>query len=398
MAISDQSIYNNYIARTLVKNDPADFTVGTMPKEVQEKIEEMVSADIKDNDGVIPTDLYGRVADELTPYVPGMSRNTIAGVLKTNNLFGLAGEVTSVVTVGSGLKRQQALYEKKLKEVDQRSARQFTTAEEEGTLVAASRTATGDDTGPPPPSSNDDYEYSGPPAPDINGPDNQEPTPPSFPIGTDQIEASGTFVSSVEELEYEMGSADRDISELIVHWSETFQNANLTGKQLKDLTGAGSSEYHYIIKRDGSVERGVSITKTGNHTRGHNGYSIGICFVGGLKVPSVNEVSNAGQDDLYETGAESLTRSQYNTLYQICRVFFTQYPGGQALGHSEIDPTQDDPGFEVRDYVYNLFNKQSLYLDPANEGEKSPSEILAAVDDDGPKVSEKDTTILDQKF
>jgi N-acetyl-anhydromuramyl-L-alanine amidase AmpD len=96
--------------------------------------------------------------------------------------------------------------------------------------------------------------------------------------------------------------------------------------------------------------------------------------------------------------ASTLTRSQYNTLYEIMRVFFTQYPGGQALGHSEIDGTQDDPGFEVRDYVYNLFNKSSLFVDPENESQKSPDEVNAAVDAEGPNVIDTDTEILDQKF
>ena len=80
------------------------------------------------------------------------------------------------------------------------------------------------------------------------------------------------------------------------------------------------------------------------------------------------------------------------------RVFYTQYPGGQALGHSEVDGNEDDPGFEVRDYVYNLFNKSSLFVDPQNESEKSPDEINASVDADGPNVLDKDTELLDQKF
>jgi len=80
------------------------------------------------------------------------------------------------------------------------------------------------------------------------------------------------------------------------------------------------------------------------------------------------------------------------------RVFYTQYPGGQALGHSEVDGNEDDPGFEVRDYVYNLFNKSSLFVDPQNESEKSPDEINATEDAEGPNVLDKDTELLDQKF
>ena len=397
MSISDQSIYNNYIARSLVKPDVKDFTVGTMPDEVGEEIAETVKKSIADNSGVIPKNLYGEVADKLSPYVPGMDRNALSGVLRTNGIFGLAEESASITTVGTGLPEKRKLYQDKQDEITSRTAKEFSTAPEEGLSPAAARTATSTTSDGPEP------EIVGPPAPEA-------PIPPPVQIGDDEVTQVGqhideessknksNYVSSVEELEYEMGSTDREISEVIVHWSETFQNANLNGQQLEVLTGAGSRKYHYIIKRDGTIERGVSISKKGDHTPGHNSYSIGVCLVGGMKVPSVGSESTTSRDDLYEKGAESLTRSQYNSLYQLFRVFFTQYPGGQALGHSEIDITADDPGFEVRDYVYNLFNKQSLYLDPVNEGEKSPIEVLEAIDGKGTEVGKKDNTLLDQKF
>ena len=218
------------------------------------------------------------------------------------------------------------------------------------------------------------------------------PGPEEYEVGKNEISATGKFVSSVEELEYDMGSAQRDISEIIVHWSETFSNANLTGAELTTLTGKGTNAYHYIIKRDGSIERGIPIKSAGNHTPGHNSYSIGVCLIGGVAAATEDQGLNERKS------ASNITRSQYNTLYQIMRVFYTQYPGGQALGHSEVDGNEDDPGFEVRDYVYNLFNKSSLFVDPQNESEKSPDEINATEDADGPNVLDKDTELLDQKF
>ena len=215
------------------------------------------------------------------------------------------------------------------------------------------------------------------------------PGPPPYEVGTNEVEASGTFVSSVEELEYDMGSATRDISEIIVHWSETFSNANLTGSQ---ATGLSGGSYHYIIKRDGSVERQVPINSGAGHTPGHNSYSIGVLLIGGVAAATED------QGLAERVGAGNITRSQYNSLYQIMRVFFTQYPGGQALGHSEVDPDQGDPGFDVRDYAYNLFNKSSLFVDPSGEGEKSPDEINQPEDPEGPNVFDKDTDLLDQKF
>lgn len=220
------------------------------------------------------------------------------------------------------------------------------------------------------------------------------PKPPPYEIGTDNFEAGGKFVSSIEELEAELAATTRPISEVIVHWSETFTNANLSAQQLQDLTGAGIENYHFIIKRDGSIERGVPIDQVGDHAQilNHNAYSIGVCLVGGVNVAS-------GTEDINEvTTAQSITRGQFNTLYEFFRVFFNQYPGGQALGHMDIDIAEEDPGFDVRDYVFNNFNKLSLYVDPLNEPAKSPDDIIAALDIEGLTVVEKDPDVLEKKF
>lgn len=225
------------------------------------------------------------------------------------------------------------------------------------------------------------------------------PAPNPFTIDADTIDPDGNFISSVEELESEMASATRGISEIVVHWSETFTNSNLSAAQLTELTGAGDNVYHIIIRRDGSVERGVPLNSIGGHCdiNNHNEYSIGVCFVGGLNVAT-------GSTNLYEVASSrSITRSQYNSFYQIMRVFFNQYPGGQALGHQDIDPNQEDPGFDVRTYAYNNFNKQSLYTDPVNQTAFSPEDILKKLEEtdsesDRPAALEKDPDVMEKKF
>ena len=218
--------------------------------------------------------------------------------------------------------------------------------------------------------------------------------PPSYEIGGSNVQAGSTYISSIEELEAEMASMTRDISEIIVHWSETFTNANLTAAQLTKLTGAGDNAYHLIIRRDGAVERGVPLNTVGNHCpiNNHNAYSIGVCLVGGVNV------SSDSRDMEIEVSARSITQSQYNSLYQIFRTFFDQYPGGQALGHMDVDVSQNDPGFDVRDYVYNNFNKQSLYMDPPNDPALSPQDILKALEGQGPDILTKDPDAMEKKF
>lgn len=40
--------------------------------------------------------------------------------------------------------------------------------------------------------------------------------------------------------------------------------------------------YHYIVRRDGTIERGRAISQPGAHCYGHNAHSIGVAYVGGL--------------------------------------------------------------------------------------------------------------------
>ena len=377
MAISDISIYNTYIARSLQKPDVESLSANTIPADVRDNVNDRIREAVANNEGINPNSLYGEVAGMLSPYVPSMNRTALASLLRVNNLFGLGEGGNTGFNLGDTISEFRKRFEDKSSEISVRTVNTFGEGGTDGTLGDISNVQGGLSTGEKPELVESTVDL---------------PRPPPYEVGTEEVTATGKFVSSVEELEYDMGSATRDISEIVVHTSETFTNANLTGKQLTELTGSGTESYHYIIKRDGSIERGVPIKSAGDHCPGHNSYSIGVCLVGGVSAAS----GDTGLEERKD--ASDITRSQYNSLYEIFRVFYTQYPGGQALGHSEVDNTEDDPGFEVRDYVYSTFNKVSLYIDTENKTQLSPDDINAAVDGDGSIITDKDTTILDQKF
>lgn len=201
-------------------------------------------------------------------------------------------------------------------------------------------------------------------------------------------------ITSVEELSADMATITRPVSEMIVHWTETYTNAYLNGHSMYD----DSYTYHLLIRRDGSVERGMPINYSGRHcpTNNHNAYSIGVCFVGGLNVSS-------GSDDLYEVAsARSLTLSQYNSFYQIMQTFFVHFPGGQVLGHMDIDPEQVDPGFDVREYALNNFSKQTMYSNSYEQSALSPTDLLEILEGKGisstPAPLNKNIDIVEQNF
>lgn len=42
--------------------------------------------------------------------------------------------------------------------------------------------------------------------------------------------------------------------------------------------------YHYVIRRDGTIENGRPLEQVGAHCQNHNKHSIGICYEGGLDI------------------------------------------------------------------------------------------------------------------
>ena len=152
------------------------------------------------------------------------------------------------------------------------------------------------------------------------------------------------YVSSIEELQAELRNVDRDVTEVVTHWSETHTNKNIGSEEINkyhlDL-GLDGIGYHYVIRRDGSLQRGRPVNTQGQHApvNSHDLRSIGIVFVGGINVPSGTPNSENF------LSVQSLTRSQLNTFDHFCRSFYAVFPGGQIIGHNDIDEDEIDPGF-----------------------------------------------------
>lgn len=183
------------------------------------------------------------------------------------------------------------------------------------------------------------------------------------------------YISSREELQAEFRNIKREVTELVVHWTETPTNKNIGSEELNDLHvafGLDGLGYHYVIRRDGTLQRGRPVNIVGQHapTNNHDQRSIGIVFVGGINAPS-------GTPNLDSfISAQSLTRSQLNTFDHICRAFYAVFPGGQIIGHSEIDEDEFDPGFSVTEYVNIHFGKISKFKTPFTQQPFTVDEIL----------------------
>lgn len=172
------------------------------------------------------------------------------------------------------------------------------------------------------------------------------------------------IVTSFEELESELKATERDITEVIVNWTESYNNDGLTPNDIfKEIKSRASNGYwHFLIFPNGTITKFAPIGEVTNHTsfagwkRGdtatlyipnrdsHNKHSIGIAFVGGL-------------DDEKNT---FLTQKHYESFSKFMRTFYKVYPGGQAWGARDLiglDQGYEAPGFDVQDYVRTIFNK-----------------------------------------
>ena len=183
-----------------------------------------------------------------------------------------------------------------------------------------------------------------------------------------------TYVSSVEELDAEFTNVKRDVTEVIIHATETHTNKDIGSIEINNIQNALGHDgigYHYVIRRDGRLQRGRPVNTVGDHAEvnGHNEYSIGLVIVGGINV------STGENNPTDYRSSQSFTREQFTTLEKFLNGYYRRFPGGQVFGHNDIDQNEFDPYFDVVDYVESVFRKRNKLTDPKTKGPLSPAEI-----------------------
>ena len=96
--------------------------------------------------------------------------------------------------------------------------------------------------------------------------------------------------------------------------------------------------YHYVIRRDGTLEMGRPEYMVGAHCKNHNQHSIGVCYEGGL---------NARGDP-----ADTRTESQKRTMRQLVDELRQRYPKAIVVGHHNLNPLKACPCFDaIKEFV-----------------------------------------------
>ena len=133
----------------------------------------------------------------------------------------------------------------------------------------------------------------------------------------------------------------RSITLIIVHCSAVRPDQQSSAAQIDTWhrergwkLGIG---YHYVVRRDGTIEPGRPEWLVGAHCLSHNAHSIGVCYEGGL--------------DIRGKPADTRTEAQKEAMRQLLEELHGRYPRALIVGHHDLDPGKDCPCFDAaREY------------------------------------------------
>lgn len=128
----------------------------------------------------------------------------------------------------------------------------------------------------------------------------------------------------------------RKINEIIIHCTDTKPLHTICIDDVRRWhisRGFDDVGYHYLIKLDGSLEFGRSIEKIGAHCKGHNRYSVGICFVGGRDF----------NNDICDTRTSLQKRSLDALIKNLCN----EFPIKRIVGHNFYNKNKKCPCFDA---------------------------------------------------
>lgn len=101
--------------------------------------------------------------------------------------------------------------------------------------------------------------------------------------------------------------------------------------------------YHWVIRRNGKLEKGRAENLVGSHVKGYNATSIGVCLVGGV-----------AQDD-FTKPENNFTPAQFATLRELLANLKGRFLQAVIQGHRDFPKVAKDcPSFDVRKWLKSV--------------------------------------------
>lgn len=126
---------------------------------------------------------------------------------------------------------------------------------------------------------------------------------------------------------------------LVVHCSATQNVSSFTWKTIDQMhrqQGWLGIGYHFVIRTDGTIQRGRPLESIGSHVKGYNNCSVGICLIGGV------DSKGKSVDNFTEEQKESL-----KCLLDYLRGYYKDEV--TVLGHRDFAGVNKDcPCFDVK--------------------------------------------------
>jgi len=143
---------------------------------------------------------------------------------------------------------------------------------------------------------------------------------------------------------YKSNTKKREKTDFIaIHCSATSSKQNIGAKDIDKwhrAKGWACIGYHYVIRRDGTVEEGREESVIGAHVENWNAVSIGICMVGGVNADDVNKAEN------------NFTEAQFKSLKQLLIDLKHRYPKAKIQGHRDFPKVAKAcPSFDVAQWL-----------------------------------------------
>ena len=129
----------------------------------------------------------------------------------------------------------------------------------------------------------------------------------------------------------------REITDtIVIHCTQTPPNMDVDVEKVTQWhkeRGFDTIGYHYLIKRDGTLQVGRDEDVVGAHAVAVNGTSIGVALAGG-GTPDMGWENN-------------FTPIQFQTLKSILMKLKDKYDIQKIIGHYQVDAGKECPSFDV---------------------------------------------------
>jgi N-acetylmuramoyl-L-alanine amidase len=129
---------------------------------------------------------------------------------------------------------------------------------------------------------------------------------------------------------------------IAVHCSATSENLDVGAKEIDKwhrAQGWYCIGYHYVIRRDGTIEEGRDREVIGAHVVGFNEVSVGICLVGGVDANDPKKAEN------------NYTKEQFESLKKLLDELKAVYPQAKVQGHRDFPNVKKAcPCFDVESW------------------------------------------------